>query len=287
MMTWGVGGIIGLVLVRQTMALNENSSLYLETKKEIDERVKVEESLQDSKRRLTDIINFLPDATFVIDQKGRVIAWNKAMEEMTGVHKEDIIGRGEYAYGVPFYEKPRPMLVDIIDKHDEEIESKYIRIKRKERTIYAEAYVPSLFNRRGAYVWATASLLYDDNCNQIGAIESIRDITLHKKAEERLAKLNECFLNFSTNAEQNIDRLVTLCGEQLEATCALYNRLQDGKLCSVGQWNTPSDFISGRYSRWAHLLRLDSKLRKGSQIDSRPSSYDLFKDGSKCPSLQS
>ena len=32
-----------------------------------------------------EIIDFLPDATFVIDITGTVIAWNRAMEEITGV----------------------------------------------------------------------------------------------------------------------------------------------------------------------------------------------------------
>jgi PAS domain S-box-containing protein len=41
-----------------------------------------------------DIVEFLPDATFVLDEERRVIAWNLALEEMTGVKKEDIIGRG-------------------------------------------------------------------------------------------------------------------------------------------------------------------------------------------------
>ncbi|TLN07782.1 GHKL domain-containing protein, partial [bacterium] len=36
---------------------------------------------------------------------------------------------------------------------------------------------------------------------------------------------------------------VALCGEQLGATCALYNRLDDGWLDSVGRWNTPPDFV--------------------------------------------
>jgi len=34
---------------------------------------------------LADIINFLPDATFVIDKEGKVISWNRAIEDMTGV----------------------------------------------------------------------------------------------------------------------------------------------------------------------------------------------------------
>ena len=52
-----------------------------------------------TRRQLMDIIDFLPDATFVIDKNRKVIAWNRAIEEMTGVKKQDIIGKGDYAYG--------------------------------------------------------------------------------------------------------------------------------------------------------------------------------------------
>ena len=53
-------------------------------------------------RWLRDIINFLPDATLVIDQKGQVIAWNKAIEEMTGIKAGEMIGKGDYEYAIPF-----------------------------------------------------------------------------------------------------------------------------------------------------------------------------------------
>jgi PAS domain-containing protein len=113
------------------------------------------------------------------------------MEEMTGVCKKDIIGKGNYAYGIPFYGEPRPLLIDLIDEFDEEIESKYIYIKRKGRAIFGEAYVPSLFDGKGAYVWATASLLYDSDGALIGSIESIRDVTERKRADEALLESKE------------------------------------------------------------------------------------------------
>lgn len=50
-----------------------------------------------------EIINFLPDATFVIDLDGKVIAWNRAMEDVTGVTASDILGKGDYDYALPFY----------------------------------------------------------------------------------------------------------------------------------------------------------------------------------------
>jgi len=61
---------------------------------------------------LADIIDFLPDATMVVGRGGTVIAWNRAMEDLTGCPAGDMIGRGGRVYAVPFYGERRPMLVD-------------------------------------------------------------------------------------------------------------------------------------------------------------------------------
>jgi len=71
---------------------------------------------------------------------------------------------------------------------------------------------------------------------------SVHDITAKKQADDRLIKLNECFLKFTSDSIININLLVALCGELLGATCALYNCISDEMLCSVGQWNTPDDY---------------------------------------------
>ena len=152
--------------------------------RDITERKQAEKALKASRDQLLAIIEFLPDATFVIDCDKKVIAWNRAMEEMTGIYKNDIIGKGDYSYSVPFYGRPRPILIDLIGKHDDKIELKYTHISRGERYSYGESYVPSLFNGRGAYVWAAASLLCDSEDKETGVIESIRDITERKKAEQ-------------------------------------------------------------------------------------------------------
>ena len=66
------------------------------------EKIRAEERLKESEQRMFDIIDFLPDATFAVDQEGIVIAWNRAMEEMTGIIAEKMAGRGDCEYSLPF-----------------------------------------------------------------------------------------------------------------------------------------------------------------------------------------
>lgn len=151
-------------------------------------------SLRAAHQKLANIIDFLPDATFVVDKDKKVIAWNKAIEEMTGLRKEDILGKGDYLYAIPFYGKKNFMLVDYVFLNDKEMHSKlenqYDIIERRGNKIFAEGFRPSIFQGKGAYVWFTASPLYDCEGSIDGAIESIRDITKHIQAEAQLEALS-------------------------------------------------------------------------------------------------
>ena len=143
-------------------------------------------------KRINDIIEFLPDATFVIDQQGKVIAWNKAIEDMTGVTSDEMIGKGDYEYAVPFYGKKRPILIDLVqDSRDSIKRQNYEKVVKQGDTVFAESHIPRLGGEYGLDFWATASILYDSNGNKIGAIESVRDITQRKRLEKRQAALYE------------------------------------------------------------------------------------------------
>lgn len=137
--------------------------------------------LQDSRQRFSDIIEFLPDATFVVDREGKVVSWNHAMAELTGVAKERMIGKGDYEYAVHLYGKRAPVLIDLILTN--KVESVYGPMKYGDNTFQVETFLGRLNAGKGAHVAIKASPLLDEQGNITGAIESVRDITKRKEAE--------------------------------------------------------------------------------------------------------
>ncbi len=144
-------------------------------------------------------MDFIPDAILAIDLNGVVIAWNRAMEELTGIKAVNILGKGNYEYALPLYGTRRPTLADLALKPDAKIEAEYTNLKRDGMSISGEVYISS-FGQGGTYIWGKAAPLYDSSGNVIGAIESIRDITERKRVEEDLRKSREKYHNIFENS---------------------------------------------------------------------------------------
>lgn len=160
--------------------------------------------LKDNQRQLADIIEFLPDATLAIDTEGRVIIWNRAIEAMTGVSAAEMIGKGDYSYAIPFYGTPRPQLIDLISSDLDEIAVIYPRIIRSGDTLMGEVFCPALYGKKGAWIFAKTSPLHDQSGTTIGVIESIRDITELKMAEDSLRSYASRLIEMEEELRKNI-----------------------------------------------------------------------------------
>jgi len=149
------------------------------------ENARLFETAQETRRRMADIIDFLPDATLVVDREGKVIAWNRAIEVMTGVKAADMLGKGNYEYSCLFMGSAGQSLSIWCCFSTKEMEKKYSNVKRYGDTLEGEAVVP-LLRGESAYLYATASVLRNSKGEVVGAIETIRDISDRKKAEQEL-----------------------------------------------------------------------------------------------------
>jgi PAS domain S-box-containing protein len=159
----------------------------IETIRDITDRKHAEQEMVKTTRKMAEIIDFLPDATFVIDLSGKIISWNKAMEAVTGVPAESMLGKGNYEYALPFYKERKPMLANLIFMPEVEIEKRYDSIERIGDTLIVDIFIPD-FRPGGVFFWAKASPLYDPKGNITGAIETIRDITDRKHAEQEIVR---------------------------------------------------------------------------------------------------
>jgi len=145
-----------------------------------------EEVLRAACKKSDDIIESLPDPTFVVDHECKVIGWNRAMERLTGVKKQDILGQRNEAYSKQFYGEPRPMLIDLVMSGDHDLEARSENLTKVVDNFQTEFFSPRVYGGQGAHLRGLASVLRDENGAIVGAIETFRDITVRKEAEKTI-----------------------------------------------------------------------------------------------------
>ena len=193
----------------------------IETIRDITDRKMAEQDAEANRRRLSDIIDFLPDPTMVIDTEGVVIAWNHAMEVLTDVPAAEMVGRGDHEYALPFYGQRQPILADLVFLPPEELADRYDHIARDGETLVVDIFVPA-FRGHGGYLWAKAGPLRDAGGNLTGAIETVRDITERREMEERLARSN-AELEIAREIQQSFlpDVIPQLGGYDIAGRCVM------------------------------------------------------------------
>jgi len=249
----------GEIRLRETEALSEL----------IGELKKAQKALEESQRHMAEIIDFLPDATFVIDKAGKVTAWNRAMETMTGIKAEAMIGKGDYEYALPFYGERKPVLINLALLTDEVLINGYTgfgEINRQGSMLAAEGFIPKIFGRKGAYLSAGATALCDSDGAIVGAIETIRDITKRKQAEKELresrARYQSIFENTGTGmliVEE--DMTISFVNAEFENLTGYKRQEIEGKR----KWTEfvhPDDLM--RMIEQHKLRRIDNKLAEKS-----------------------
>ncbi|MDD2787118.1 PAS domain-containing protein [Methanoculleus sp.] len=137
---------------------------------------------------LEETIRNLPEAAFAIDRDGRVMAWNRAIETMTGISAADMLGKGNYEYSVPFYRGRVPMLVDqAIGSGDLPVGGYACCIREEGNCLIAEK-TASLPNGYSRVIREKAFPVYASKGKIAGAIGFVYDITALCHTEELLKR---------------------------------------------------------------------------------------------------
>ncbi|GFO63238.1 PAS domain S-box protein [Geomonas paludis] len=151
---------------------------------DITERKQAEAALQSQKEFAESLVLNMTQPTFVLDCQHRVIMWNHALENLTGIKAADVLGSAHA--GKVFYGIDRPVLADLVlDENFDEGVRFYSDCRRSpliEGGLQAEGWYQDP-DGKGHYVTINAAQIRDRQGRVVGAIQNLEDITERKQAE--------------------------------------------------------------------------------------------------------
>jgi PAS domain S-box-containing protein len=158
--------------------------------RDITERKKVEEALQESEEKYRTIVETANEGICVVDSEARITYVNKKIAEMLGYEREEFAGR--FAW-------------DFADEENKDILKKNI-IKRPLST--SESYEMKLKCKDGSPLWAfiSAKAFFNKEKRFTGSISMLTDITRRKEAEEALIRSENEFRTLAENSPDLISR---------------------------------------------------------------------------------
>jgi PAS domain S-box-containing protein len=160
--------------------ISENRITYLEEERR---------DLLKMEKELHQIIQGSMIPTFIINNEHIITHWNVACEELTGYPAYELVGTDRQ--WAPFRSAKRPTLADVVvGKMDEaEVQKYYGNAWRKCNIIKgayeAEEFFPHM-GENGKWIFFTAAPIKSPDGEIIGAIQTLRDKTEDRKAQEEI-----------------------------------------------------------------------------------------------------
>jgi PAS domain S-box-containing protein len=215
------------------MQFKKQQAKALELEADITERRKMEESL----RRLAEIVESSDDAIISKSSDGTILSWNRGAEHLYGYSAKEIIG------------KPISTLMPANKKNDF---PKIMQALQKGKRV--DHYETQRMSKDGRIidVAITVSPIKDENGKIIGASKIARDITEKKQYEENLKFLSEAsrILASSLDYQKTLNSITKLAVPEIADWCAVDLLNSKGELEQVAiAHKNPSKV------KWAKALR--------------------------------
>jgi two-component system cell cycle sensor histidine kinase/response regulator CckA len=164
----------------QTASTLEIARLHEVTQRELAERIKTEQALQESKTRLQTFVDVTPDLIYLKDRELRYLLANRAFLDHWGLEQDDVIGKTD----LDFVPQPRAQAYQQ-GEH---------QVMDRQRGLVVE-------EQQGDRIYELRRTPVIDESGQVSGIAGvIRDITERKQLQERLIQeqKEESILNLAT-----------------------------------------------------------------------------------------
>jgi PAS domain S-box-containing protein len=132
-------------------------------------------TIRESKRYMDDIFDRYPLPTFVLDKNHRVIQWNKACQDLSGISLEEIVGKKIWE---GFKVNDKGSIADILIEDMDSITQDYgesIISQTDSSSFEIDTYLPKL--KDGQRVIVTVAPILDNNNAVKGAIQTVQEIS--------------------------------------------------------------------------------------------------------------
>jgi diguanylate cyclase (GGDEF)-like protein len=148
------------------------------------------EAIREQKEFAENLLEHAAAPAFVIDADHRVVIWNRACEELTGIRAAEI--KGTDGHWRAFYEQPRHCLADFaVCGQTEGLTVGYEQHERStlvQEGLRAEGW-RVMANGRRHYLSFNAAPIRNKQGEIVAAIQTLEDLTERKEAEKRLEQM--------------------------------------------------------------------------------------------------
>jgi PAS domain S-box-containing protein len=245
-------------------ALNNGADFYLQKGGdpksqfvELAHKVRQAIQIRIAQKTMQDLVQGAPIPEFVIDSNHRVVFWNKALEEYSGVAASDVVGTTNHWKA--FYPSQRPCLADlIVDENIDGIARWYAGKQAQFPVIntnfVATDYFPAM--RGGTWLYFTAAPLRDHSGKITGAIETLQDVTSIRKKEDELEAAYEQ-MNAAFQQAKASESLLDIQNKMLEASEQRYRNIVEDQTEFISRFLPDGThvFVNEAYCRYFNKTR--------------------------------
>lgn len=173
--------------------------------KVIREKTAVQKQLELSRANLEQVLRTIPSAVFSVDRECRITSWNRAAEKVTGLNSETVMGK------------------KCTDVWDSPSCRSHCGMKdgSASKPITGREMDISLPGGRQISVVMNLDVIFDNNGNFIGGVESFIDVTHHKKMEKEVEETARGFQTLFDRSSEGLYLFDPETGEYIAVNQAM------------------------------------------------------------------
>jgi len=245
-------------------ALNSGADFYLQKGgdpraqfAELAHKIKQAIGIRRAQKTMQDLVQGAPIPEFVIDASHRVIFWNRALEDYSGIAASDIVGTTDHWKA--FYPSPRPCLADLIVDENIDGIARWYAGKQAQSLVMTDNFVATDYfpaMKGGTWLFFTAAPLRDPSGNITGAIETLQDVTSIRKKEAELRAAYEQVQEALDQAKTS-EAALHIQNKRLEASEERYRNVVEDQTEFISRFRPDGThvFVNEAYCRYFSKTR--------------------------------